>query len=45
MLVFAIGLILGIFVGAFISNKGFRDRIIKEVKKLVESQKKQRRAK
>lgn len=34
---FIIGFMLGIFTGAFIANKKFRDRVIKEVKKLSQT--------
>lgn len=35
MTTFIIGLILGIFIGVFAGNKNFRNRVIKEVKKLA----------
>lgn len=36
---YAIVFILGIFMGAFIASKGFRDRIIREIKNLSNKKK------
>ena len=40
MATFILGLILGGFLGAFIASKPFRDKIIKEIKKYREQNKK-----
>jgi len=37
---FILGLILGIFLGAFIANKSFRGRIIKEIQNYRKTHKK-----
>jgi len=37
-MLFTIGLIVGIFVGAFIANKTFRAKVIGETKKLIKKE-------
>jgi len=34
-MIFIIGLLLGIFIGAFIANSNFRGKVIDETKKLI----------
>ena len=34
-MLFTVGLLVGIFIGAFIANKVFRTKIITETKKLI----------